>query len=399
MFYKITIDDLTLRGRRMFLRVDFNVPLEGGRIMDDSRIRAALPTIRLAVTRGARIVIASHLGRPNGKVDMKFSLRPITRRLQELLERPVDFAVDCIGTEAIQKSKQLNDAGVLLLENLRFYPGEEANESGFSQKLAQLCDGIYVNDAFGAAHRAHASVVGITKFVRQAAAGTLMQKELQYLGMVMGAPPKPYIVVLGGAKVSDKIEVIQNLLRTCSHMLIGGAMAYTFLKAQGLPVGKSLVEDDKLDLAKRILDSAAEKNCRLLLPVDHVVAKEMRKGTEVKICSVRETPDDWMGLDIGPATVENYSKELAGARTIFWNGPMGVFEITPFERGTLSLAYAIAEATKRGAASVVGGGDSVAALHKAGVSEHITHISTGGGASLELLGGRTLPGIEALSNH
>jgi len=399
MFYKITIDDLTLRGRRMFLRVDFNVPLEGGRIMDDSRIRAALPTIRLAVTRGARIVIASHLGRPNGKVDMKFSLRPITRRLQELLERPVDFAVDCIGTEAIQKSKQLNDAGVLLLENLRFYPGEEANESGFSQKLAQLCDGIYVNDAFGAAHRAHASVVGITKFVRQAAAGTLMQKELQYLGMVMGAPPKPYIVVLGGAKVSDKIEVIQNLLRTCSHMLIGGAMAYTFLKAQGLPVGKSLVEDDKLDLAKRILDSAAEKNCRLLLPVDQVVAKEMRKGTEVKICSVRETPDDWMGLDIGPATVENYSKELAGARTIFWNGPMGVFEITPFERGTLSLAYAIAEATKRGAASVVGGGDSVAALHKAGVSEHITHISTGGGASLELLGGRTLPGIEALSNH
>jgi phosphoglycerate kinase len=399
MFYKLTIDDLTLRGRRLFLRVDFNVPLEAGRITDVSRIQAALPTIRLAITRGARIIIASHLGRPNGRPDMNFSLRPVSRKLKELLDRPIDFAVDCIGTEAIQKSKQLSDAGILLVENLRFYPGEEANDAGFAQKLAQLCDGIYVNDAFGAAHRAHASVVGITKFVRQAAGGTLMQKELQYLGMVMGAPPKPYIVVLGGAKVSDKIEVIQNLIKTCSHMLLGGAMAYTFLKAQGLPVGKSLVENDKLDLARQVLALAAEKNCRLLLPVDHVIAKEMRKGTEVKICHIKETPDDWMGLDIGPATVELYSKELGAARTIFWNGPMGVFEIPLFERGTLSLAYAIAEATRHGSTSVVGGGDSVAALHKAGVAESITHISTGGGAALELLGGRTLPGVEALSNH
>ena len=399
MFYKLTIDDLTLRGRRLFLRVDFNVPIEGGRIMDDSRIRASLPTIRLAITRGARIVIASHLGRPNGKVDTKFSLRPVARRLAEVLDRPVDFAVDCIGTEAIQKSKQLTDAGVLLVENLRFYPGEEANDPGFSQKLAQLCDGIYVNDAFGASHRAHASIVGITKHVRQAAGGSLLQKELQYLGMLMGNPPKPYVVVLGGSKVSDKIEVIQNLLKSCTHMLIGGAMAYTFLKAQGVPVGKSLVEADKLDVAKHLLEAAAEKNVRLLLPVDHVIAKEMRKGTEVKICSVRETPDDWMGLDIGPATVDNYSKEIAATRTIFWNGPMGVFEIPPFERATLSLAHFIAEATKRGATSVVGGGDSVAALNKAGASEHITHVSTGGGASLELLAGRALPGIEALSGH
>jgi len=399
MFHKLTIDDLTLRGRRMFVRLDLNVPIEGGRIADDSRIRAALPTLRLAITRGARLILASHLGRPKGKVDMNFSLRPVSRRLKELLDRPVEFAVDCIGTEAVQKSRQLNDAGVLLVENLRFYPGEEANDPGFAQKLSQLCDGIYVNDAFGTAHRAHASVVGITKFVRQAAAGSLMQKELQYLGMAMANPPKPYIVVLGGVKVSDKIEVIENLIQTCTQMLIGGAMAYTFLKAQGLPVGKSLVEEDKLDVARRVLDQARERNCRIVLPVDHVVAREMKKGTQVQMCDIGATPADQMGLDIGPTTVERYSKELAAARTIFWNGPMGVFEIPPFERGTMSIAYAIAEATKKGATSIVGGGDSVSAVHKAGVSDHITHISTGGGASLELLAGHTLPGVEALSSH
>src|SRR5208282_3869969 len=278
MFYKLTIDDLTLRGRRLFLRVDFNVPMEAGRIVDDTRIRAALPTLRMAITRGARVVLASHLGRPNGKVDMNFSLRQVSRRLKELLDRPVEFAVDCIGTEAIQKSRQLSDAGVLLVENLRFYPGEEANDAGFAQKLAQLCDGIYIDDAFGVAHRAHASIVGITKFVKQAAAGSLMQKELQYLGMAMANPPKPYLVVLGGAKVSDKIEVIQNLMKTASQMLIGGAMAYTFLKAQGVAVGKSLVEDDKLDLARSILAQAGERNCKVLLPVDHVIAREMKKG-------------------------------------------------------------------------------------------------------------------------
>jgi len=399
MFYKLTVDDLTLRGRRVFIRVDFNVPIEAGRITDDTRIKGALPTLRLAITRGARVVLASHLGRPKGKVDMQYSLRPVARRLKELLDRPVEFAVDSMGTEAIQISRQLQDAGVMLVENLRFYPGEEANDPAFSQKLSQLCDGIYINDAFGTMHRAHASTVGITKYVKQAAAGSLVQKELQFLGMAMSNPPKPYIVVLGGAKVSDKIEVIEHLMKICNQMLIGGAMAYTFLKAQGVAVGKSLVEDDKLDVARRVLETAKERNCKFLLPVDHVIAKEMKRGTHVEICDVRATPDDCMGLDVGPSTVELYSKELATARTIFWNGPMGVFEISPFERGTLSVAYAIAEATKKGATSIVGGGDSVAAVHRSGVAENITHISTGGGASLELLGGHTLPGIEALSNH
>jgi phosphoglycerate kinase len=399
MFSKLTIDDLMLRGRRLFIRVDFNVPLEGGRVGDDSRIRATLPTLRMAITRGARLIIASHLGRPGGKVDMNYSLRPVARRLRELLERPVDFAVDCISNEALDKSKALSDAGVLLLENLRFHKEEEANDAAFARKLATLCDGVYVNDAFGAAHRAHASVAAITKFVQQAAAGVLMQKELQYLGMALASPPRPYITVLGGAKVSEKIQVIQNLMKNSNGMLIGGAMAYTFLKAQGLPVGKSLVEDDKLELARRILDDARQANFKFLLPVDHVLGRELKKGTEMQVSEIGTTPADWMGLDIGPNTVELYAKELAGARTILWNGPMGVYEIVPFDRGTVSVAYAIAEATKRGATSIVGGGDSVSAVHKAGVVEGITHVSTGGGAALDFLAGRTLPGVEALTNH
>jgi phosphoglycerate kinase len=396
---KLTIDDLALRGKRLFIRVDFNVPLESGRMADDSRIRATLPTLRMAIARGARLIIASHMGRPKGQVDINLSLRSVVKRLRDLLDRQVDFAVDCLGNEALDKSKNLKDGGVLLLENLRFHKEEEANDEGFARKLAALCDGVYVNDAFGAAHRAHASVAAITKFVKQAAAGVLMQKELQYLGMALASPPRPFITVLGGAKVSEKIEVIENLMKNSSIMLIGGAMAYTFLKAQGVPIGKSLVEDDKLETARRILDDARQRNFKFLLPVDHTLGRELKKGTEVQVCDVGVTPPDWMGLDIGPNTVELYAKELSSARTILWNGPMGVFEIVPFDRGTVSVAYAIAEATKKGATSIVGGGDSVSAVHKAGVAESITHISTGGGATLELLGGRKLPGVEALSNY
>jgi len=395
---KLSINDLTLRGRRVFIRVDFNVPLEGVRVTDDTRIRETLPTIRVATTKGARVVLASHLGRPKGMRDPLYSMRPVATKLQELLNRPVEFAIDCVGAEAEAKSKALPEGGVLLLENVRFHKEEETNEPGFARQLASLCDGLFVCDAFGSAHRAHASVVGITKFVQQAAAGLLMEKELHYLGMALANPPKPFVVVLGGAKVSDKIEVIENLMKVSDTMLIGGAMAYTFLKSQGLPVGKSLVEDNKLELARRLLAEAKEKNFKLLLPVDHVLGKDLKVPGATETCDVSTTPDGWMGLDIGPKSIDAYSAELALARTIVWNGPMGVFENPAFARGTLAIARAIANATWAGATSIIGGGDSVAAVHKAGVAEKISHISTGGGASLEFLAGRKLPGVEALTN-
>lgn len=394
---KLSIRDLDVKGKRVFMRVDFNVPLDGGNVAEDTRIRETLPTLRLAMERGARLILASHLGRPKGKPDPRYSLTPVAARLRELLGKPVGFAADCVGAEAEAKSQALADGGVLLLENVRYHPQEEANDPEFSRQLAALCDGLFVCDAFGSAHRAHASVVGITKFVRQSAAGLLMEKELSYLGKAISSPDRPFVAVLGGAKVSDKIEVVQNLMKLADAMLIGGAMAYTFLKSQGLPVGKSLVEDDKLDLAKSLLEQARRRNFKLLLPVDHVLA-ESPNSTITKITDIAHTPDGWMGLDVGPNTVEEYRNVIATARTIVWNGPLGMFEKPAFSQGTLGMARAVAAATKAGATSIVGGGDSVAAVEQAGVGSQISHISTGGGASLEFLAGEKLPGVEALTD-
>ena len=395
---KLTIRDLDLHGKRVFIRVDFNVPLKDGTVTDDTRIRETLPTLRLAIEKGGRVVLASHLGRPKGGPDLKYSLAPIAKRLEQLLERSVAFARDCVGADAENKSKSLANGGVLLVENVRFHPEEEKNDEVFSKQLAALCDGLFVCDAFGSAHRAHASVVGITRFVKQAAAGLLMEKELTYLGRAVTNPARPFVAILGGAKVSDKIEVVENLMKVADAMLIGGGMAYTFEKAQGLPVGKSLVEDDKLDLAKRLLAQAKQRSFRLLLPADHVVAPALRPDAPRTIRDISATPADQMGLDIGTKTIAAYVAEIAKAKTIVWNGPMGVFEIPAFAKGTLEIANAVAAATAAGATSIVGGGDSVAAVHQSGVDGKISHISTGGGASLEFLAGHKLPGVEALTN-
>jgi len=395
---KLSIRDLQLGGKRVFVRVDFNVPLDGGRVTDDTRIRETLPTLAFARERGARLVLASHLGRPKGKPDPKYSLRPVAAKLAELLGAPVEFAPDCVGADAEAKSRALANGGVLLLENVRYHAEEEANDEIFSRQLAALCDGLFVCDAFGSAHRAHASVVGITRFVKQAAAGLLMERELAFLGKALSNPERPFVAVLGGAKVSDKIEVVENLMRIADAMLIGGGMAYTFLKSQGLPIGNSLVEADKLDLARKLIEEAKQRNFRLLLPTDHVLGAELKVDTKTQTTSVNATPDGWMGLDIGPETVTKFSAELARAKTIVWNGPMGVFEMPAFAKGTLEIARAVAAATANGAISIVGGGDSVAAIHAAGLAGKVSHISTGGGASLEFLGGRKLPGVEALTN-
>jgi phosphoglycerate kinase len=395
---KLSIRDLELGGNRVFIRVDFNVPLDESRVTDDTRIRETLPTLEFARSRGARLVVASHLGRPKGKPDPKYSLRPVATKLAELLDAAVEFAPDCVGADAESKSRALSNGDVLLLENVRYHVEEEANDEGFSRQLAALCDGIFVCDAFGSAHRAHASVVGITRFVQQAAAGLLMERELAYLGKALSNPERPFVAVLGGAKVSDKIEVVENLMRVADSMLIGGGMAYTFLKSQGLPIGKSLVEADKLDLARKLIAEAKQRNFRLLLPTDHVLGAEVKADTKMQITSVENTPDGWMGLDIGPDTVARFSAEIARAKTIVWNGPMGVFEMPAFAAGTLEIARAVASSTLKGATSIVGGGDSVAAIHEAGLADKVSHISTGGGASLEFLGGRKLPGVEALTD-
>ena len=389
---KLSLNDIDVSHRRVFMRVDFNVPLRDGAITDDTRIEAALPSIRHVLDRTGRLILASHLGRPKGKPEPKYSLRPVIARLQELLGRDVQFSNDCIGSEAESMANNLKDGEVLLLENLRFHAEEEKNDPVFAKQLASLCD-IYVNDAFGAAHRAHASTTGITAFVQPAVCGFLMQKELDALGHALTKAEKPYVAIVGGAKVSDKIELIENFLNLATHILIGGAMAYTFFRAKGVGTGKSLVEADKIDLAADLLSRAASKGVALELPVDHVVAAGL-DATESQVVPVDRTPEDRMGLDIGPETVKRYSAIVTNARTIVWNGPMGVFENPKFAQGTFGIARAVAESK---AFSIVGGGDSAAAVSQSGMESRITHISTGGGASLEYLSGQVLPGVEALT--
>ncbi|NIM58414.1 MAG: phosphoglycerate kinase [Candidatus Aminicenantes bacterium] len=390
----LTPKDLDLKGKRVFLRVDFNVPLdEECKIRDDSRIKAALPTINYLLEQKAKVVAASHLGRPKGEYIPEFSLKPVAKRLSELISQEVILAPDVVGEEVLSLKKELKEGQALLLENLRFHKGETANDSSFAQLLAKEID-YYVNDAFGAAHRSHASVVGIAHYVEKAVAGFLLEKEVDYLSKAVHSPPKPYVAILGGAKVSDKIPVIENLLNKADSILIGGAMAYTFFKAQGFEVGRSLVEEDKIELARKLLDRAQAQKVNFYLPSDHIVAAEKDPNSEVKTVNSPPLPPDLMGLDIGPKTVGQYSEIISEAKTIFWNGPMGVFEIEQFSQGTMKIAEAVASSR---ALSIVGGGDSVAAVYKAGVSEKISHVSTGGGASLEFIANETLPGIEVLS--
>jgi phosphoglycerate kinase len=393
---KLSVRDLDLKGKRVFIRVDFNVPLKNGVIGDDTRIRASLPTIQYVLDHGGTPVLASHLGRPKGKVNPDMSLKPVADRLAELLGKPVVFAADCIGDAAHQAVDSARASGqAVLLENLRFHPEEEKNDPAFAAALASLAD-VYVDDAFGAAHRAHASVEGITRLVAQAAAGLLMEQELRYLGGALQAPERPFVAILGGAKVSDKIDVIQNMLGKVDHLIIGGAMAYTFFKSRGIAIGKSLVEDDKLDEARRITADAERRGVQLGLPVDHVVTTSIDGSAGGEVLAVGDAAiGDRMGVDIGPATIAAYTAAIAGAKTIVWNGPMGVFEVDAFAAGTNAVARAVAAV--RGT-TIIGGGDSIAAVKKAGIADRITHISTGGGASLEFLGGQTLPGVAALTD-
>jgi phosphoglycerate kinase len=402
---KLSIRDLDLQHKHVFVRVDFNVPLseEGAEITDDTRIRETLPTIEYALKHKAKLILASHLGRPKGKVNPKYSLRPVVDRLRMLLDHEIGesfnvaFSPDCVGEIATEMSRQLESSQVLLLENLRFHAEEEANDPGFSKELASLCD-IYVNDAFGSAHRAHASTEGITHFISHSAAGLLMEKELTYMGKALEAPERPFVAILGGAKVSDKIEVIDNLLGKVDALLIGGGMAYTFLKAKGQDVGKSLLEADKIETAKEALVKAEANGVRLLLPVDHKLADKFAADAHTQIFEGDGPfPADWMALDIGPKTIDIFADEINRAKTIVWNGPMGVFEVPAFALGTMNIAQAIAD--NGTATSIVGGGDSVAAVKQAGVAHRISHISTGGGASLEFLEGKKLPGVEALSER
>lgn len=391
---KLSVRDLDLEGKAVFIRVDFNVPVEEGKVRDDTRIKASLPTLELALQRNARVILASHLGRPKGRRREEFSLRPVAEHLSSLLGQAVGFVDDCVGSDAEARVEELEPGRILLLENLRFHAGETENYPEFAGRLASLAQ-AYVNDAFGTAHRAHASTVGVPQILGQGAAGLLMEKELQYLSRVLSNPRKPVVAIFGGAKVSDKIDVIAHFLNFADTILLGGGMAFTFLKACGKSVGKSLLEEDKLDVARALMEQAEERGVVVRLPVDSVAARQCRAGVETRLVDTDQIPEDWMGLDIGPRSAAEFQEAVRGAQTIVWNGPLGVFEIEEFSRGTLEMARAVAES---GALSVVGGGDSITALARAGVQERITHVSTGGGASLEFLAGKKLPGVEVLTD-
>ena len=395
---KKTLSDIAIKGKRVLMRVDFNVPLDDNKkITDDKRILESLPSIKKVLNDGGRLILMSHLGRPKGKVNPDFSLAPVAVKLAELLGSPVTMAKECIGSEVTQQVLAMKDGEVILLENLRFHPEEEANDPDFSKKLSELGE-VYVNDAFGTAHRAHASTEGITHFIKTAVAGYLIEKELLYLGKALQEPERPFVAILGGSKISGKIDVLENLFKKVDTVLIGGAMVFTFFKAQGYNIGKSLVEESKIELALKILEEAKNKGIKLLLPVDVILTAEISADASSYPASIASIPDNMIGVDIVPITAETYRNEILSARTVLWNGPMGVFEIDNFAAGTMAVAKALTEATAKGATTIVGGGDSAAAIAKAGLSKEITHISTGGGASLEFLEGKELPGIAALND-
>lgn len=394
---KMTIDDIQVKSKRVLVRVDFNVPMENGMVTDDTRIVESLPTIKKILDEGGRVILMSHLGRPKGKPNMEFTLKPIAQKTSELLGQEVKFSPDCIGEAAKSFVANLKDGECLLLENLRFHKEEEENNADFAEELASLGD-VYVNDAFGSAHRAHASTEGVTRFIKPAVAGYLMKKELDYLGKSLENPVRPFTAILGGAKVSGKIDVIQNLLNKVDTLIVGGGMAYTFYKAKGLEIGDSLLEQDKIDLAKSLLEEVSKRNIKFLLPVDCVIADKFDNAAQKKVVKVGNIEPGWQGLDIGPETVKLFTDVIAASKTIVWNGPMGVFEMENFAVGTNAVATALASVTKTGAITIIGGGDSAAAIAKAGLEKAVSHVSTGGGASLEFLEGKVLPGVAALTN-
>ncbi len=397
-YNKMSVEDINPSGKRIFVRVDFNVPQdEQLKITDDTRIRESLKTIQYLADKGGKVILCSHLGRPKGKKNEKYSLKPVAARLSELLKKPVIMISDCIGDAVKAEVAKMKNGDVALLENVRFYNEEEGNDPAFAKQLADLAE-VYVNDAFGTAHRAHASTEGVTKYLKPCVAGFLMMKEIKYLGGAVSNPGRPFVAVIGGAKISGKIDVIQNLMKIADTVIVGGGMAYTFFKSQGFEVGKSLLEVDKVDLARTTLENSKSLGKPLLLPVDNVIAQDLKEGVPTRVVPSNQIPVDWEGLDVGPETLKKYETVLMAAKTIFWNGPVGAFEVKPFDKGTLAVANLLARATEKGAATIVGGGDSVAAVTQMGLASKMSHISTGGGASLEFMEGKILPGIAALTD-